>query len=244
MHHERCNTWKFSACVYPLAQLLPAPPPWGDKKMFSWLYSWRWSEFWMEFITLGSRSSICVQIVNHTAVYTQHGLLKARSHAHARRHDMYTYACVRGERERERSNLPGPAVYSAGRLPGRRIRPFGHQQTQHRGRCRPWRYHAPSIAVKYSIQWFLNSNQKNSNLIPKFSADLISTLANLQSDDLSELISKYISLTREERTYRGIVLAPSTMVVCESDPQESVLRGALFSPVRVVQLLSTAMKGS
>ena len=145
----------------------------------------------------------------HNASFYKH----IRTHTHAYTTCIHTRACMENERERERSNLPGPAAHSAGRLPGRRIRPFGHQLTQHRERCRPWRYHAPSIAVKYSIQRFLNSNQKNSNLIPKFSTDLISTLANLQSDDLSELMSKYGNLTREERTYRGIVLAPSTMVV-------------------------------
>ena len=41
-----------SPWLYPLAQLLPAPPPWSDRKMFSGLNRLRMSEFWMPLMTL------------------------------------------------------------------------------------------------------------------------------------------------------------------------------------------------
>lgn len=44
-------------CVYPLAQLLPAPPPCFERQTFSGLYKLAYGEFIIELITLGSKSN-------------------------------------------------------------------------------------------------------------------------------------------------------------------------------------------
>jgi len=52
-------TSTLGACEYPLAQLLPAPPPCCDTYIFSTLNRLLWSEFLIPFITRGSRSNNC-----------------------------------------------------------------------------------------------------------------------------------------------------------------------------------------
>ena len=49
---SRMSSCTLSPWWYPLAQLLPAPPPCLDRNTFSGLNRFLMSEFWMELMTL------------------------------------------------------------------------------------------------------------------------------------------------------------------------------------------------
>ena len=51
---SKISYWNFSPCVYPLAQLLPAPPPSFDMKMFSGLYRFECEPVWIVLMTWNS----------------------------------------------------------------------------------------------------------------------------------------------------------------------------------------------
>ena len=55
------NSWMLSPCVNPLAQLLPAPPPSLEIRIFSGLKRLFRSPFWMPMITLNRGGEVRVQ---------------------------------------------------------------------------------------------------------------------------------------------------------------------------------------
>ena len=59
---SRISSCTISPWRYPLAQLLPAPPPWSDRKMFSGLKRFLMSEFCMPLMTLHNAQIVLVPL--------------------------------------------------------------------------------------------------------------------------------------------------------------------------------------